>query len=163
MDGSETGLNTFDVRRWSPHPPTDVVLYFEAPRGTPIMRAAADSGVLANGRFNGFLTRDVKTGGPNFPADHIFPGRGALPFTVGDNASIQHADEVELEGAEFLQTTGSGSVDDTVAVGQKMTPHSGKWGKTQTGETAYYEVTAVLEPVDTDNNTFRLRMERLGA
>lgn len=162
MDGQETGLNEFDIRRMSPHEATNVALYFEAQRGQPIMRAAADSGVLANGRFNGFLTRDVKAGGPTFPADHIFPGRGALPFTVGDMCSIKGADEFEAEGTTYLQASGSGSIDNTVAVGQKLTPHLGKWGKTLTGETAYFEVTAVLDPVNPDN-TFRIRAERIGA
>lgn len=160
MIGGETGFNEFDITRPSPGENSTIVLLFAAKRGQAIMRVEGDSGVLASGRFNGFLTRDVVEGGP-VVTDHIFPGRPALPFTVGEEASLNYADEFEAEGATFLQLDGSGALSNATPVGSKLTPHTGgKWGVTQTGETALFQVTAILDPVNADND-FRIRAERI--
>ncbi len=82
----------------------------DASRGMAVMINELDptSFSLATGRLDGFLTRVVQTGGPVL-GDLVYPNRIELPFTTGQEASAEHADEYECEDP-YIQLSGTGSI-----------------------------------------------------
>ncbi|HEY1171037.1 MAG TPA: hypothetical protein VGH19_06660 [Verrucomicrobiae bacterium] len=125
--------------------------------GQAVMADATDptKGIVASGRFEGFLTRPVVDGAPAL-SDIVFPGRGPLPFTMGHEAQVVLADEVEMEGEDYIVESGTGALAAVSAVGKKITPYQGKWRETQSGEVPFFVVQAVLTSLDSENS-FRIR------
>jgi hypothetical protein len=129
------------------------------PRGTAMQ--TADNGTdmeLCDGTkpYAGFLTRETVVGGPVL-ADHVYPGRLELPFTAGDEASLEKAEQFEAEGTDFLDAAliASNAVDTEIAL------IGGKAKAAAQGNYVEFIVAAVLTPQDSDN-TVRLRFEKIG-
>lgn len=150
-------LNNFEITREYPGNPRSLLIDFECLRGVAVMQDATDpsKGALASGRLEGFVTRPVVENAPAL-ADIVFPGRGPLPFTKGHEAQVVLADEVEMEGTDYIVESGTGALAAVSALGKKITPYLGKWRETQNGEVPFFQVQAVLTAVNT-GNSFRLR------
>ncbi len=143
-----------------------------ADRGTPLGAHATDATkfVLAGSanapsatgsNFIGFLERGCTVLGPTL-ADHIYPGRLELPYKAGTEVSVIKAAEVEVEGADRILTSGTGTLDTNSVVGIKVTFRNGKFSAWQTGETAYFTLSANnLTPMD--SGALRMRFEAIGA
>jgi hypothetical protein len=120
---------------------------------------------LATGtNFMGHLTRRVTKGGLSL-SDRIFGVTSATPvglespFTDGLEVSVENAIEVELEGPEYLHS-GTGNITSETAVPQPVSFIGGKVRIAQTGEIAYYTMTANNLTPMVDGN-LRIRMVKV--
>ncbi len=150
--GASNASNIFDVA---------------APRGLALGAHATepDRFTLADhSNFIGHLTRDVVAGG--LSVNDRFFGRTSAdpvgleaPFTPGDPVSVEKAEEIELEGADYLWLSGSGSVSTSTTIPQKMSFLQGRLRISQSGEDVNYYLTANNLPA-TDGVSLRMRFER---
>lgn len=145
------------------------------PRGTAVGSAGANSsvqdiasGVPASGsNFLGFLTRDVVDNGPTL-SEIILPTNPlALPFTAGDECSLEKAEEVECEGTLYIKTSGTGAITSSTAIGTNLSFDGlGRFYVAQSGDTAFFELTGNSGlpgngPVPTVVNNLRILAESL--
>ena len=105
-------------------------------RGTPMQESAtAGQAELADGTkpFAGFLTRDSQAGGPSL-GDIIYPGRLELPFVAGQDGSFEFAEEVVVEGANFIDT----SLDANSALKIAVSFVGGKFSTVSSGQDSQF-------------------------
>lgn len=147
------------------------ILSFAALRGTALAFSLtddtafklADDGV----NFAGFLTRDVISGGlttsERVQGMRISDTPVALesPFKVGGEVSVELAEEIEVEGASYILTSGTGDASAAV-VGSKISFRNGKACLAQSGDVVRGVVaakwTAAADLYDDANNSLRLRI-----
>lgn len=131
-------------------------------RGVFLQFKAAAGGVdsisaleLADGSREdaGCLTRDVLVGGPVL-ADHVFPGRIELPFTAGEEVSVEKADRLVVEGADFIHDVLVGT-----AVKEKLSLNGGKVCIAAAGQVILFELMEQLTPEVAGN--VRIRIQRI--
>lgn len=130
----------------SPNTPGTVIY----PRGTAAGAAGGGyqstqdilAAVLASGNnFLGFLTRDVADQGPSLFEVDIPTNPLALPFTAGLECTLEKADEVECESSLYIQTSGTGAITASTALGTNLSFTNGKFYVAQSGDTAFFELT----------------------
>jgi hypothetical protein len=94
--------------------------------------ATAGTAELADGTkpAAGLLTCDATQTGPQL-ADHVFEGRLELPTKSGQEASFEDWNEIEVEGADFLDAALIGSIP---AAKTELTFAAGKWIAATTGK-----------------------------
>lgn len=124
------------------------------PRGKAMMISdVSDAGartlVLAEGKCDGFLTRDVRTGTvPRTSDELLFPNSSLeTPFLAQKEGTLEDADEFEAEGSDFLKTgAGTGQITGATAAGTKLSFESGVLYVAQEGDVAQYELIAQMTP-----------------
>lgn len=166
--------NLFEILRRSPSDPASGVYASAAPRGLMLGSSSSDEAAFELAQaanFIGHLTRDVAVGGPSL-TDRVFGRTSATPvgveypFVAGEEVTVVKADEIEVEGAALLLTSGTGAITTGTTVGTRLGVLNGKLREWQSGDlVALYVVTAVLTDAadlcDSDTNTFRIRAERI--
>ncbi len=134
---------------------------------TPAIAAAALRGVmfqesatagiaeLADGTrmIAGHVTRDVNIGGPVL-GDIIYPNRTELPFTATQEASFERSEQVEVEGASYIDA----SVTAGTAIETQLSFLAGKFSTVGSGQRAFYVLREVMTPETAGN--LRIRVQR---
>ena len=135
-----------------------------APRGLALGAHATDPEqlALATGKtFTGHLTRRVVVGGMSL-ADRVFGVTSAVPvgtesgFTDGMEVTVEKAEEIEVEGASYIQLTGTGLINGATAIGTPLSFVNGLFYVAQAGDTAYYNLTA-NNLTSSDGTSLRIR------
>jgi hypothetical protein len=124
-----------------------------------------DSFVPATGtNFIGHVTRDVTTDGPTLE-DRVF-GRTSTtpvplnePFKAGNEVTVRQHEEIEVEGTDLVQTSGTGGITAITTPGTKLSLNAGRFYQAQTGDHVFYLLTANNLP-DTTGGTTRIRVQR---
>lgn len=102
----------FNINKRSPRPVNSLLTAAAAAvRGVAFQESAtAGTAELADGTkpIAGFMTRDSVVGGPVL-GDIVYPGRLELPFATGEEGTFEFAEEVELEGSQFVDASLTGS------------------------------------------------------
>lgn len=133
-----------------------------AARGTAYIEDPAHPGKakLADGSLPiaGFITRDARVGGPALE-DMIFT-RLEGPFTSGEDASFEHAEEVEAEGEHLYSGNGGTAIAANTAIGIRCSFLDGKFVTAAAAQTAEYYL-AEIKAACVPPNTFRARFVRL--
>ncbi len=120
------------------------------PRGFGLGAHATDPtlfDVAQHNTFIGHLTRQVRVGGLTI-TDRVFgvtsdtPVGVEAPFTSGQEVSVEKAKEIELEGSDYLVTSGTGAIASDTAVGSPLSYYNGKLRQTQTDEVVNYRISA---------------------
>ncbi len=121
----------------------------------------ADTGIntfsRANGRADGFVTRAVRTteglnaeeiafGLNEYTTASGSTGELATPFTVSKPGSIEMADELEVEGGDYILGTGTGAVTDQTAADTVLSFSDGKFYEAQTADWAQYRLVKQMTP-----------------
>lgn len=103
----------------------------------------------------GCLTRDVTTDGPTLAA-HVYPhiADNRLPFKAGGQVSVEHAQELEVEGTDFLHS----SVDVNTANDTPLSLTGGKISTVASGQIPLFRLIKQLDPEVAGNA--RLLIER---
>lgn len=130
-------MSLFEGRRAYPGQNISVKIPFAAVRGKAIMRDTTnpDRGALATGTALGFLARDVVVGGPSVTdRAQVFPGRLELQDAVDGQCSLEHFDEVEVEGSDYILLSGTGAIAANTTRGTKLAFSSGKFYQAQNGD-----------------------------
>jgi hypothetical protein len=160
--------SNFDITRRHPAGNASALLSIAAPRGFALGAHQVDPEQFtpATGvNFIGHLTRDVVVGGLTL-ADRVFgrstptPTGLAGPFTVGDVVTVEKAMELEAEGTGLLNTSGTGALSAASTVGTKLSFLDGLLYVAQSGDNAYYTLTAVNLPAS-DGTSLRIRAEKI--
>lgn len=117
--------------------------------------------------FIGHLTRRVVLGGLTL-ADRVFGVTSATPvgleapFTDGLEVTVESAEEIECEGPNLILTSGTGLINSSTTVPQLLSFFNGKLRIAQSGDNAYYSLTANnLTPMNDGNNDLRIRAVRV--
>ncbi len=99
--------------------------------------------------FIGVLTRAVAAGGPTtlqrfqgFQMGSPVPIGWEWPFKAGEEVSIEQPREMELEGSDLIQLSGTGAIDTNTAVASKLSYLNGRLRVTQGSELANAVLTA---------------------
>ena len=156
----------FEIKRTSPSRNVSLLTPTGAtyPRGTAFQESdTLGSAELADGTKAKpvFITRKSLNGGPVL-GDDTFPGRLELPFTAGDEASFEDAEEIELEGADHLYAS-TGVITAATAIDTEVAFKDGKARVAQSGEYVWGLLkSATLTPEDS-GNTVRIRVEKITA
>lgn len=120
------------------------------------MQESATAGLaeLADGSkpFAGFLTRNTVVGGPVL-GDVIYPGRLELPFETSGPGSFEFAEEVEAEGATFVDA----GITAGTALKTPLTFTAGKFAVAGSGNLVEYELVEKQTPVVVGNIRIRAR------
>lgn len=164
-------MSNFEILRSKPGTISGVLPSTAYPVGKPLMRSAidADTGArtlaLASGRCDGFMTRASRepsegvTGNPRTAEEQLMGFGLETPFTAGREGSIEMADELEVEGDDYIMSSGTGAVDTNTAANVKLSFTQGRFYVAQTGDFAQFRVAAQLTP-ETSGAT-RIRVERI--
>ncbi len=150
--------NIFEITRRSPRPVNMLLspLATAYPRGTALQESAtAGTAELADGSkpFAGFLTRDTVVGGPVL-GDIIYPGRLELPTATGDECSLEFGEEVEAEGANFIDS----SITGATALKTPCSFAAGKFATASSGNFVEFVLVAIETPAVTGNVRGRFRV-----
>jgi hypothetical protein len=133
----------------------------------------ADTGentfILATNKANGFLTRASRVGAGLTDSELAFPASPTggetleTPFEAGKPGSIEKATELELEGLDYINATGTGAVTSTTVAGTKLSFLNGKVCEAQTGQFAQYRLVKQMTPVNgTASSTYiRIYIEEI--
>jgi hypothetical protein len=150
----------FEIRRASPHDLTGGKYASAAPRGTPVGQGADTETLALAGATNflGFLRDDVTVAGPTLE-HHFWPNQTEMPVKAGTYCTVERADEIDVEGGDFLVISGTGQLASNTAVGTQLGLVSGKWRVKQSGDEAFGMLAAQLTP-ETES-AVRLRIEIL--
>lgn len=134
-------------------------------RGTMMMQHASDEGLAVpaqpGGVLLGCLTRDVQDGGPDL-GDLLYPGRLELAGEPESGQSYEPADQITMEGAEFIKDSGTGALN-VANIATKIPGltlinfENGKAREAQPGERADYVLAEVLQPVEPGRIRIRIR------
>lgn len=173
-------LSYFDVTAYNPGAPNRSGRLDSAfVRGQPMGAHPTDKERLMPAgpkSFLGFLIRDAIVGGASNDT-RLFAGGGAGqesdnpvaiadPYIVGHYGGVRQADEFEAEGNALVLSSGTGAITAATVAPQQLSfePNSGKVRIAQSGDTVFFELSAVLtdpnDLYDEVNNTFRIRANR---
>lgn len=149
----------FEIRQPYPGYQLSGIYVSAAPRGTPLGSHASDPTAFAlagANNFLGWLRRDVTVAGPTLE-QHYWPGQTELPDKAGGYVTIERADEVDLEGADYLVASGgTNPIIAGSAPGTLVSFTGGKARLWQSGEVAHYKIAAHLTPETPGNLRVRL-------
>lgn len=141
-----------EIRRRYPGPNASLIIPIAAAVGIAIKRLSTDptQGALADGDgFVGFLTRAVTADGPSL-IDQAMAGqlgRLELDAKIGDAVSLEKGDAVEAEGLTHLVASGStGGIGLGATIGSELSFYDGKFRVAQGGDTAFFNLAAILTP-----------------
>lgn len=101
----------------------------------------------------GCLTRNVVADGPPL-ADHVFPGRLELDFTVGHEVSAEKADKLEAEGDDYL----TANITNALTIGTQLSLTGGKLDTVAAGQLPLFQLLAYLTPEE--EGKIRILVER---
>jgi hypothetical protein len=127
------------------------------PIGTALMISTvdADTGIktfiLADGRADGFLTRDSRTTPGLTDEEQLFKFGLETPFLAGGAGSIEDGDNIEVEGSDYILLYADDNVNGlrtATAIGTPLSFLAGKWCKAASGQIAQYKLNSVLTPVN---------------
>lgn len=158
-------MSKFEIVRSSPREHRNLT----APAGAALVGTAyqesAVGGVaeLADGTkpLAGFVTRGISVSGPSLEND-FWPGRLENDFAASKEISLEHAEEIEAEGDDYLATSGGGGqITAGTALGTKLSFVNGKLC-VQDGGTQYpfYVLVAKDLTPETEGN-LRIRVVQL--
>lgn len=153
----------FIIRRPYPGYRKSIIIPFATVRGKAIMVDPADptKGKLAESALAGFVTRDVRDGGPDvMDRAQVFPGRLELPFAKDQECTLELADAVECEGDEYVLQAGTGAITSATPINTKLSFVDGKFRASQVGDIDYFLLTKLPTPELDPANT-RLYAERI--
>ena len=146
--------------------------------GKPLMVTSIDASTgaktfaLADGRCDGFMTRESRVpttndapainGNPRTAEEQLMGWGMEVPFTAGREGSIEQADWVEAEGADYILKSGTGSlasatVDMEVSFGGAP---AGRFYEAQTGDTVQFRVAKVMTAEESGD--VRILFQRTG-
>lgn len=154
----------FEIKRTSPSRNVSML----TPTGNTYPRGTAfqESDVLGTAELADgtkakpmFITRKVLNGGPVL-GDDVYPGRLELPFTAGDEASFEDAEEIELEGADFIYGS-TGAITSGTALDTEIAFKDGKARAAQSGEYVWGLLKSVSLTPEDSANTLRIRVEKV--
>jgi len=120
-----------------------------AARGLALGPHATDGeqfSLAAGNGFIGHLTRKVVIGGLTL-SDRVFGVTSATPvglespFSDGLEVTVEKAEEIECEGSTYLYS-GTGQITSQTTVPQQLSFINGQLRIAQSGETAFYSLTA---------------------
>lgn len=109
---------------------------------------------LATGLADGFVTRDVRQSTGSTDAELVNMAMGLtagdsgneMPFTAGKSGTIEFADAIEVEGVDFILTSGTGLINGSTAADTKLSFYNGKFYVAQTNDIAQFRVVAQMTP-----------------
>lgn len=141
---------------------------FLAPMGLMVRHDPTDLEklIVCDGTTGFSLTRDVVTLdelsqqillNTNFP-------EGAPPFPpipIDGAGSASKVQEIEIEGAALIQTSGTGAISSGTAVNTGLGLTQGKWRVKQGGDELAGYLRAQLDALDPDNNAFRILIDSI--
>jgi hypothetical protein len=138
-------MSLFEIRFRSPKPNRNLLTPNAASeRGVAFQESAvAGTSELADGTkpIAGFCSRKVLVGGPGL-GDHIYPGRLELPFTATQEAAFELAEEVEAEGANYID----GSITGGTALKTPLMFTAGKFALATTGKWSEFMLVEQMTP-----------------
>lgn len=147
------------------------------PIGKPLMIDTVDAGtgkstfVIASGRCDGFMTRasrattegadaEVATlGNPRTPTEQLMGWGQESPFIAGQEGSIEKADALDVEGADYIFKSGTGEITTGTAVGTKLSFTTGKFYVAQAADIAQFRLAAQMTPKTSGD--VRIRVEAI--
>lgn len=123
----------------------------------------ADTGentfALASGKFNGFVTREVRATTGLTDTEHLRGYGLETPFTTSQMGTVELAQEVEVEGDDYIIGSGTGAITTNTAVATKLSFYEGKFRVAQSAEYAFYKLVHQMTP--TDGGACRLYVESI--
>lgn len=155
----------FEIRRASPHALVSMGHYDSAaPRGTPLGAHASDAAALSLAgakTFLGFLRQDMTVAGPTTEQlAGVWPVDTPPPLKAGSYVDLEIADEIDVEGADFIVQSGTGAITSGASVGAGLGLNAGKWRLVQSGDREFGVLTAQLTPEDEGNTRIRIEVKR---
>lgn len=171
----------FEIRRRAPNRNVSLIIDNAAVRGLAIQRDTTNpqKGAPCNpnvsggigGAFVGFLTRDVVVGGPTTIqraqpfGDTPLIKELELPFSAGQECSIEHADAYVAEGNAYILSSGTGAITGSTALGTRCSFKNGKTYVAQSGDDTLYELADISTNANSlltaDGDGPRCRFERV--
>lgn len=121
------------------HDPTDLAKLIKAD-GHPGFELTRDVVSEADLTAQILLNTNFPDGAPPFP-----------PSLIGSAASASRVLEIEVEGVELVQQSGTGSISSATAVDTALGLSAGRWRVKQGGDEQAGVLRAQLDPVDPDN------------
>jgi hypothetical protein len=123
---------------------------------------------LAGGQnFVGFLTRRVTKGGLSL-SDRVFGVTSATPvglespFADGEPVTVEAAEEIEVEGPNYIMTSGTGALSSGTTLPQSLSFVTGRLRIAQAGDVVYGTLMANnLTAMADGNNDLRIRVRML--
>lgn len=145
-------MSNFQIRRLSPHSRVSINIPFAAPRGTAIQvdTTTPANGALATADYVGFLTRDV-VASLDVSERAIWPGRLELPTLVGEQATLERADAIEVEGADYIVLSGTGAITGGTTLGTELSFAGGKLRQKQASDRAIFKLREFVTPLTGGN------------
>jgi hypothetical protein len=112
--------------------------------------------VVADGHCHGFLTRSSRVGKGSTDAELVDASMGLdldeTPFEVSKPGSIEFAEAIEVEGTDYILTSGTGQITADTTAGTKLSfDSSGKFIEAQAADYAQFMLVAQMTPVTTGN------------
>jgi hypothetical protein len=153
--------SNFEIRRSLPGTISGTLPAATAmPIGKALMVSAKDAATgintfaLASGRCDGFVTKQVRTT-PGLTADEIAfnlvtytSGEVHTPYEAGKSASIELADELEVEGSDYIFGSGTGAITADTAAETVLSFTDGLFYVAQTSDWACYRLVKQMTPVN---------------
>lgn len=164
-------MSNFEIRRSAPGTISGILPAIAYPVGKPLMRSSTDADTgevtfaLASGRCDGFMTRasrvpdEGSNGNPRTAEEQLMGFGLETPFTAGRQGSLEMADLVEVEGDDYIMSSGTGAVDENTPVNTKLSFKEGRFYEAQTGDFAQFRLAAQMTP-ETSGET-RIRAEKI--
>lgn len=150
----------FEILKRSPRPNVSLKSpVANALRGIAFQESATPNvAELADGTisFQGFVTRPVKIGGPDL-GDSIYPNRIELPFTAGEEMSLELAEEFVAEGADYLYS-GTGMITSGTSLKSQCGFKDGKIRVAQGSEIKEFTLVELMTPETEGNVRARFRV-----
>jgi hypothetical protein len=121
-----------------------------APRGLALGAHPTDEAALDTAQHNNFighLTRRVVVGGLSL-ADRVFGVTSAAPvglespFSDGLEVTVERAEEAEMEGTDYLWTSGTGAISASTPVPSSLSYLNGRLRVAQANEIVNYTLMA---------------------
>jgi hypothetical protein len=144
----------YELRQPYPGPLQSGKYAAAALRGTPMGAHATDEesfDLAGPTTFIGFSRRDITVEGVTLE-HHFWPGQGDnVPEKAGGYVTIERADEVDVEGNDFMVKSGTGQITDQTAVGTQLSFYGGKFRVAQASDQPYFMLAAQLTP-ETDGD-----------
>lgn len=145
----------FEVRRNGQGTISGLLPAIAVPIGTAFMYGAKDPDTgentfqLAQGRADGFVTKDVRTTEGMSDTELANEAVGLMAgdggdfqghFVAGKSGSIELPRELEVEGDDYVMGSGTGAITTGTAVDSKLSFRNGKFTVAQSGERAQYRL-----------------------
>jgi hypothetical protein len=134
----------------------------------------ADTGALtlakADGMADGFLTREVRAvtdgdrptdvANPRTDTEILFGFGLESPFLAGREGSIERLEAVEVEGLEYIMTSGPNAIDDQTAEGTELSFEEGRFCVAAADQYAQFRLVKHMTPEAEDGIRIYVEMLR---